>query len=130
MAGSAVTDGQHVALREFIERILAEESKRRDDLRAEDRRALDIQAREYERRLDALNHEHARLDKAQLAYVPRETYEHFMEETREWRGRVETFMSEQAGARKGIDRTAQIALGVIALMASIASIVGIVNALK
>ena len=36
---------------------------------------LKIQAAEYERRLDALNHEHARSKEALSTYTPRETYD-------------------------------------------------------
>ena len=35
----------------------------------QDQEALRLQAIEYERRLDALNHEHARIAKAQSTYV-------------------------------------------------------------
>lgn len=34
-----------------------------------DMQALELQAKEYERRLDALNHEHARIAAAQSTYV-------------------------------------------------------------
>ena len=38
-------------------------------IHARDQGALHLQAIEYERRLDALNHEHARIAKAQATYV-------------------------------------------------------------
>lgn len=40
-----------------------------DTLLARKDEALRLQAREYERRLDALNHEHARIAAAQTTYV-------------------------------------------------------------
>ena len=40
-----------------------------EKIHEKDEEALKIQAIEYERRLDALNHEHARIAKAQATYV-------------------------------------------------------------
>jgi hypothetical protein len=40
-----------------------------DALHQKDLEALKLQAQEYERRLDALNHEHARIALAQSTYV-------------------------------------------------------------
>ena len=40
-----------------------------ETIHEKDQLALKIQASEYERRLEALNHEHARIAKAQATYV-------------------------------------------------------------
>ena len=40
-----------------------------EKLHEKDKEALRLQAAEYERRLEALNHEHARIAKAQSTYV-------------------------------------------------------------
>ena len=69
-----------VTLREYEERWKAHYE--RHDL--EDR-ALHLQAEEYERRLDLLNHEHTRTREVQLTYVARDVYD---AEKREWDNRV------------------------------------------
>jgi hypothetical protein len=48
---------------------LKEELVRLQEQHASDKIALNLQAKEYERRLEALNHEHTRLDAAQATYV-------------------------------------------------------------
>lgn len=50
------------------------------ELMAEKEKALIIQAREYERRLEILNHEAERLRLMQTSYIPREVYESEMKE--------------------------------------------------
>jgi phage host-nuclease inhibitor protein Gam len=59
---------------QLIERI---DSLRRELVLRSDtqEKALQIQAKEYERRLEALNHEAAQLKDMQAKYLPRETYE-------------------------------------------------------
>lgn len=70
----------HVSLREFIEEKIAADRERNNILFTERMRALEIQAREYERRLDALNGEAGRIRDIQATYVPRETYENYVKE--------------------------------------------------
>lgn len=52
-------------------------------VRRGDQKALELQAREYERRLEALNHEADQLKEMQGRYVPREVYEKDMASLRE-----------------------------------------------
>jgi len=47
------------------------------------RETLSLQAREYERRLDILNHEAEQLKTMQINYVPRETHDNFRREIEE-----------------------------------------------
>lgn len=47
--------------------------------RVADARALNLQAAEYERRLDVLNHNHTQAAEAAARTVPRETFEAFKE---------------------------------------------------
>ena len=47
------------------------------------REARDLQAKEYERRLETLNHEAAQLKSMQSSYVPRETYDLLVKEVSE-----------------------------------------------
>lgn len=46
-----------------------------------DRRALELQAAEYERRLDTLNHAHEAAVEAQARTVPREVFDQYVKET-------------------------------------------------
>jgi hypothetical protein len=52
-------------------------------LRKEDHRAVDHQAKEYERRLEKLNGEHATLSLMKDTYVPREVYDRDQERARD-----------------------------------------------
>lgn len=63
-----------------------------ETLIAEMRRALDLQAREYERRLDDLNHAHQSAMEVQARYVTRELYE---ERHRELMRRMEKTEDEE-----------------------------------
>ncbi len=76
-----------IPLREYIENQLYEQDKRTNlkftqiERRMEDNaKALEIQAREYERRLEALNGEAGRIRNIQDTYVPRETFEAYQKE--------------------------------------------------
>lgn len=90
----------HVPLRDFVERIIEENNRRRDDLRTEDRRfleqsllavakALELQAREYERRLEDLNHAHELAKETLGTYLPREMYERAHAEVVEWQRKAD-----------------------------------------
>lgn len=105
-----------VSLREFIERIIVENNLRRDDLRAEDKRwielslkrmedgfnmsvaevtkAREIQAKEYERRLEVLNHAHAEAQRILGTYIPRELYERAHAEVVEWQRKADIRLVE------------------------------------
>lgn len=52
-------------------------------VRRGDQKALELQAKEYERRLEALNHEADQLKEMQGRYVPREVYEKDLASLRE-----------------------------------------------
>lgn len=66
-----MTDNEVAKLKERIDSL-----RRELILRSETQdKALQIQAREYERRLETLNHEASQLKAMQSTYVPRETYE-------------------------------------------------------
>jgi len=60
------------------------------DIKLEARdKALDLQAAENKRRLDELNHEHARVAQAQQTYVSKDTWDGFVEADQVWKGRVD-----------------------------------------
>jgi hypothetical protein len=73
----ALREQEYKALREALESV-------KDLFRAEstsDRRALELQAGEYERRLDTLNHAHQEAVEAQARTVPREVFDQYVKET-------------------------------------------------
>ncbi len=51
--------------------------------------ALELQAKEYERRLESLNGEQSRIAKTQETYISREIWERFADEDRQWKTRAE-----------------------------------------
>ena len=113
-----------VPLREYIEAIIAENNRRRDDLREEDHRrindavaavrehfnaavrkledARDLQAGEYERRLEALNHTHAEARRVLNTYVPMTSYVKDQEAFRDLKSRVDIDLADRAGRSKGV----------------------------
>ena len=101
----------HIALRDFIERVLAERDK-----------ALDLQAREYERRLDALNHSHEEARQVLGTYIPREVYEHNHEQLRESMNVLRSTFEREIATRSGFSRgfgTLIVVLTVMSLMLGI-----------
>jgi hypothetical protein len=65
----------HVTVKEYLEAIINHNQKYNDERTSYAEKALRLQAEEYGRRLDALNHEAAQLKQMQTTYLPRETYE-------------------------------------------------------
>lgn len=99
-----------VPLREFIERIIAENNRWRDDLRREDNARVDasilavdkarsIQAGEYERRLEALNHAHSEAQRVLHTYALAKDFQ-------ELKGKVELDISEILSRLKNVENTA------------------------
>ena len=73
----ALREQEYRALREALESV-------KDMFKAQtesDRRALLLQAEEYERRLETLNHAHAQAVEAQARTVPREVFDQYVKET-------------------------------------------------
>jgi len=65
-----------------FEALLDERGLRYDEKFDAIKTALELQAKEYERRLAALNHEAEQLKSMQINYVPRETYVRDLEESK------------------------------------------------
>jgi len=85
-----------VTLKEFFEaKLHAIDALREKDIKAfyeyvkTASEALKLQAREYERRLESLNGEQARIAKTQETYISREIWERFVDEDRQWKSRIE-----------------------------------------
>lgn len=87
-------------IKEIVDRELAADRRFRDALRKEDHRwyerevagvakALELQAKEYERRLEDLNHSHAEAQRVLATYLPREVYERAHNEVVEWQRKAD-----------------------------------------
>ncbi len=79
------THGQNVSLKEYIE----EKFAALDRLRGQEAETLKIQAAEYERRLDGLNHEAQRINAASAASISREVFETFLKGDASWKSQSE-----------------------------------------
>jgi len=75
-----------------------------------------LQAKEYERRLEELNHAHAKAEQRNADYLPRELFERTMEELRLWRERVDHSISTAQGSRAGVFAAAGIVISVVAAL--------------
>jgi len=64
-----------IEVRDYIEERIVAMEKRVYDRLTHDREALQLQAREYERRLEGLNHENARILAAQSDAIRKEVYD-------------------------------------------------------
>jgi hypothetical protein len=80
--------------------------------------ALELQAAEYGRRLGELNHAHQQALEAQARTVPRETYEEFLREFREWKELITKALSSERAERRDKE---QYNAGVKAVIATLAA---------
>jgi hypothetical protein len=82
-----------------------------------------LQAKEYERRLEILNHEQSRLGADRERYLPRENFDLFksdavnrqelaFKEVNSWRKTVDEFMALSAGRDKGLSIAWVVAIGI------------------
>ena len=79
---------ERVALKEYVERILAEQCLR-NQIRADATdRALQIATRDLERRLGELNQLRSEVTSDRIQFVQRTIYEHHLNTTSEWREHV------------------------------------------
>lgn len=117
-----------VPMLEFIERIIAENNKRRDELRAADQaivqermasadKALQLQAKEYERRMELLNNEAQRLERAAALTVSRDTWDGFQKEYAALEKRVATELADRSGRGKALPLVISVMGAVIAAAA-------------
>jgi hypothetical protein len=72
--------------------VLEERVKNRDD-------ALALQAREYERRLNDLNHAHERAQADKLQFLPQSVHDQFYSEYQEWRRGVDKVLTALSARR-------------------------------
>lgn len=90
-------------------------------------RALLLQAEEYERRLSELNHEARRMAERDRLFIPRETFEVFEADLRNWRYTVNQALATVSGRDKGLALAWSFGLGGVALLAGLS---GLYAALK
>jgi tetrahydromethanopterin S-methyltransferase subunit G len=122
MADNAPHDG--LTLRELLEvdkKLAVLEAHMKQKMDAAEK-ALQLQAREYDRRLDALNHEQTRLAVDRERYLPREIYESHLKEidTKIWtfkkdlddfKSTVNNYISATIGRDRGIGLSWGVLLG-------------------
>lgn len=65
-------------------------------------RALELQAKEYERRLTDLNHEQARLQLDRERYLQNAVFNEYRGETDKWKVTVNDFVARNAGRDHGV----------------------------
>lgn len=106
-----------VSLREFVEALMNERFRSRDELRQQDQKALKLQAEEYERRLDELNHAHDEARRVLGTYVTKTAYDKDQEAFRELRDRVNVELADRTGWHKGISIVISVIAALIAGLA-------------
>ena len=86
-------------------------------------RAVDIQANEYRRRLDELNHAHAQQVQTQATYIGREVYEGYVKEERAWRDTVRTRLDLLDGRSGGSSASQRLLFLILPLLLSAVAVV-------
>jgi hypothetical protein len=87
-------------------------------VRTLDHRALELQAKEYERRLADLNHAHAESQRVLNTYIPYSVYEKDRDAFHKLENRVEVELASRSSATRGVDTIFRIATG-LALLISV-----------
>jgi hypothetical protein len=83
---------------------------------------LDKQAKEYERRLDELNHAHERSIEDKLEFLEKSVYEKSEDEHDQWRRAVATRLDVMAGKDATKAAMLALALAIIGVLASLVSL--------
>jgi len=92
-------------------------------------KALQLQRIEYERRLDLLNHEQARLAADRERFLPRELYDANNRDQRQWRDSVNTWIAANQGKSTGQQATVAAIYAAAGFIVTLIVIVGAVVAL-
>jgi hypothetical protein len=90
-------------------------------------RALNLQAREYERRLDMLNNEAERLRNMQITYLPREVYEVNHKLILEKLNKLSDWQITTLGQQSGLSFGWKILIGFLSLISTIAILFNIIK---
>jgi hypothetical protein len=86
-------------------------------------KALRLQAKEYSRRLEELNHAHDKQVQDQATYVSSERYDGTIKEWTTWRMSVERQLSELTGRERGIGMSRANLIQIILIAIGLAGIV-------
>jgi hypothetical protein len=97
-----------ISLREHFEILMARDREALE-------KALELQAREYERRLDDLNHEAERLTNMQNNYVHQEVYEQYKESVNLELRKLREYRSVQEGRAQAFT----VVTGIVAVFGSV-----------
>jgi hypothetical protein len=114
----------------LAERLAAERALREQAVAYIDK-ALQLQAAEYERRLDDLNHAHAQAVEAQAKTVPREMFDQYVKETAAREQALMTAQSEKAAVQvetinARVDELVQWRSGIEGRLIGISAVIGVV----
>lgn len=77
-----------------------------------------LQADELARRLDELNHAHAKATEDKMQFLPREVFEQSQKEERSWREQVNNTLAEAKGRATILAAIMSIAVGIVVLVIS------------
>lgn len=112
-----------VSLRTYILDLFKAERIRVDEREKHNRRQLRLQHEEYKRRLDDLNHEAERIALIQESYVPRETFDGYVEKQEEDAQRVREALSLASGEKLG---SGEIITRLFASLGFLMAIIGLI----
>jgi uncharacterized membrane-anchored protein YjiN (DUF445 family) len=108
-----------VQLREYIEALIKHERELRERTEAEYRRELKIQAAEYERRLENLNHENTRVQALGNEMLSKQEHHQYVENQRKWEANNNVW-------KENIDKSLNTMRGVLLFVAFVVPIVSLV----
>ena len=80
-------------------------------------KALELQAKEYERRLDDLNHAHQQARETLQTYLPREIHDKEMRDLSIWQRSVDTDRASNQGRTSAVTTILAILLSVVSIIA-------------
>jgi len=86
-------------------------------------KAIELQAFEYGRRLDELNHAHSQQQSNQATYVSREVFENFVKDISTWREQTNVTLSSSDGRVAGTAASRIMIFQLITLVIGLAALV-------
>ena len=88
------------------------------------RRALKLQAAEYERRLNQLNHAHEQNIERNAEFVSEEKFNGFVREFREYKETTDKALQIAQGVTSGVNKTIAVIVGCFTFLLVILGIIG------
>lgn len=102
-----------------MDRADAERIARLEERINSNERALDLQAKEYQRRLDDLNHDNHKRDSDRANFVTVERFNGYVDKMSAWQDVVNENLSRNTGRRHGSSSLLTSGLAVIAVIISL-----------